>query len=355
MKTFTGRVISKRKRGDYLFLDIEGLEKLQLVVARIIWNIKKGDVIEGYGEVDIENKFGLSVLVKEINLISSRSENIRLKFNHKALRLKSELLYAIRRFLHTNNYLEVDLPIIVKGENTSKARSFKTHHITVSDDLFLRKSLDSFLRELTVFDIDKVYCIGKIFRNEHITTLRQPESQILSVFSNYLPIIETISFLKRMLKVISKELEYNGLPSMIFNKIDVIDFKKIQDTNTSYKTFKEQLQIPTIITNYPSHQNTIALDNEGNNEFKLVYKGITLAHSINEIIDSNELRSKFSKQSDKSLDYSSLTLIKSMSRGCPPCTSIGISIERLLLTLFPDISYNDIVPYPFSRLKKSYE
>lgn len=352
MKTFKGRVISKRKRGDYLFLDIEGLDKFQLVIEYVIFNIRKGDIIEGYGEIDEKNKFGLSILVSEISLISSKTKDIRMKFNPRALKLKSELLYGLRDFLHRKEYVEVDLPIIVKGENTSKARSFKTQHLTVSGDLYLRKSLDCFLRELTIFDIDKVFCIGKIFRNEHITTLRQPESQILSVYSNYLSITDTILFLKRMLIDISERLEYNGASSLIFNEIDVVDYGKIREINSSYKTFKKELLSPTIITNYPSHQYTVAKNTKGNNEFKLVYKGITLAHGINEITDSEELTRKFNEQSNKSLDISSLNLINSMSRGCPPCTSIGISIERLLLTMFPDVSYNEIVPYPFSRLKK---
>jgi lysyl-tRNA synthetase class II len=243
-------------------------------------------------------------------------------------------LLRIRNYLSKEGYFEVTLPVLTDGEISSKAHSYVTYPYRYKGKLFLRKTMDPFLRMLSCYDFEKVFSFGKCFRNEYITSTKQSEFEMLSIFSNYQKEEEAIKLALGIIEQIIPKSEV---------KVKYYD-------HSEYKRSREKLLIE-VIKNFPNKKNSYAsLKEDGTTrEFKIKIKGITVVHGLMEIKNYEEYISKV-KDQGKSENYGELEkLEKALQYGAPPCYNLGISITRIFM-VYHNLSIKEIEPFPLSRL-----
>ena len=344
MKVY-GRVIRIRKTKNYVFLTLlsKDKEQIQIVVDKTEFkNIEENDIISVDGMKDNYNNIGDSLIANNIKRIALNNKSNLNEFNENALMVKSKITHKVRNFLNDKEFMEVDLPILSFSESSSASHSFSAKHEISDDTVYLRKNLDTMLRIVTANNIDKVYSMGHCFRNEHITSKREPEFEMLSIYANYYSQEDMIEFTKRLICSIFKE--------------------KIKFQDISYKDYtlldKRELNgnLMYIVKDYPIDKKSNAqIDIEKNcmKEFKIISKCGTVVHGITEITGQEEYKKLCERQNMEVLNGENMELYSSFKGGTAPCSSIGISLNRLIFDLCPEIKrMKDLQVFPFSRVKK---
>lgn len=335
-----GKVIKIKVKPNVSFILIENNGVKQIVVKNIkIDKINIGDVITCIVTRDNNNngKFKTSYesfLLDSYKIESRNIRNYQLDVNKKNVEEYCKKKYEIRKYLNKLGYLEVAIPTLTNGETSSKAESFSTDYSRNDTKLFLRKTMDSFLRMYSCSGFDKIYSIGNCFRNGYLTSKNKPEFEMLSIFSNYLSQKKAMNIAVNIIKIITSKN----------NKIVYIDDADYKKTNTLEDTFY-------VISNYDNLTNSYSSVNDFNktDEFKIKYKDITIVHGVSEISDYEEYNKKINEQGKKR-SYGELQVLEDLiSSGAPPCYNLGISIVRLL-SLYNDAKIKDFDFLSFDRL-----
>lgn len=338
-----GRVINIRKTKKYVFLTLvsKDKEKIQIVVDKgKFGNIEKNDIISVNGVKDnnAENSW-IANGIKRIALSNRSGIN---EFKENVLRLKSKITHSVRNFLDNKDFIEVDLPILSFSESSSSAHSFFAKHDISDDTVYLRKNMDTMLRIVTANNIDKVYSIGHCFRNEHITGKREPEFEMLSIYANYYSQDDMIEFTKNLLcNVFDRKIGFQEISYSDYITLD----KKVEKDNFMY-----------IVKGFPVKERSNAkVNNEENcmEEFKFISKSGTVVHGITEITNQEEYEELCKRQNMEVFNGENLELYNSLKNGTAPCSSIGISLDRIIVDLYPEIErVKDLQAFPFSRVKR---
>lgn len=339
-----GRIIKIKKTKNNIFITVENYKKIQLVVKESAYNLcdnlTNGDIISCIVEEDNNNNGRFKCeneTYKLINLkvVSKNINNYHINCNHDNLKLYSEAKFRIRNYLQDKNYLEVNVPVLTDGETSSKATSFETRYSKTGKKLFLRKTLDVFLRMYSCSGFNKIYAIGPCFRNEFITSKKVSEFEMLSIFTNYITQNDAIKLAITLLKII---LNSNDL---IIKYVTEKEYNELFEENVFYviNSFKDSSN---------SYSNT---DNNGiTDEFKIKLNNITIIHGVREINDIKEYSSKILIQGKKN-NYGELQkLEKCINSGAPICYNLGISIIRTLAVFYKN-KLSDYDPFAFTRLK----
>lgn len=341
--TITGRVEDIKKKKHNIFFKIMNV---QIVVKKDFYpnykslEISKGDIITVKCSKDLNNNSKYrtaspSFIARNIVILSKRLLSEKYVYcNKEHLKRFSDVLLQVRTYLHTKGYIELTLPILTNGETSSKSHSYVTYPYRYKGKLFLRKTMDPFLRILSCYDYEKIFAFGKCFRNEYLTSVRQSEFEMLSVFSNYQTEKEAIAL---SIAIIGKIIPIKKLDIRYYNYGDEIK----TSSNISID----------IIKNYPNERNSYA-SLAGNNitkEFRIKLKGITVVHGLMEIKNFEEYINKINKQG-KTKNYGELQqLEKALQYGAPPCYNLGISIARIF-TIYYKLDLKAVEPFPLSRL-----
>lgn len=340
-----GRVISIRKTKNYVFLIINSKDKkqIQIVIEKEKYeNIEKNDIISVDAIIDINNNNGESYIAKKVSKVALGKKEESLKFNENALIIKSKITHNVRNFLSDERFIEIDLPILSFSENSSSSHSFKAKHDISDDTVYLRKNLDTMLRIITASNIDKIYSLGHCFRNEHITNKREPEFEMLSVYANYYSQLDMIEFTKKLIcGIFSKEIK--------FQQIEYENYIKLKDTK-----LKDNFMY--IVTHYPISKGSnakIDCDENCMEEFRFISESGTVVHGITEINTQTEYEEMCERQNMRTFNGENSELHSSLKNGTAPCSSIGISLNRLIVDLCPEITdLRDLQVFPFSRVKR---
>lgn len=340
-----GRVISIRKTKNYVFLIINSKDKkqIQIVVEKENFvGIEKDDIISVIVEKDTNNNNGESYIAKKTNIVALRRKEDGLEFNEIALTIKSRITHNVRNFLSDEEFIEIDLPILSFSESSSSSRSFSAKHDVSDDTVYLRKNLDTMLRIITASNIDKIYSLGHCFRNEHITNKREPEFEMLSIYANYYSQSDMIEFTKKIIcGTFNREIQ--------FQQIKYEDYIKLKDT-------KLKDGFMHIVTHYPVNKGSNAKINRNENcmeEFRFISKSGTVVHGITEINTQTEYEEMCRGQNMTVFNGENFELHSSLKHGTAPCSSIGVSLNRLIIDLCPEITdLRDLQVYPFSRVKR---
>lgn len=339
--SITGRIKKIKKTKNNIFIIIENDKQMQIVVKpnnySKVENIKLGDIIECQVTEDSNNcgKYKSLIptyLLIDIRVISARIKEFCKNYSFERLKEYSDAKNRVRNFLSDKDYIEVHIPVLTNGETSSKATSFETIHSKSGEKLFLRKTMDSFLRILSCGDVNKIFSFGPCFRNEHVTSLHMPEFEMLSIFTNYMSIDEGMLFSIQVLKtILGKDVEVKIIDSKDYRK-NIID-------NNFY-----------LITNLKNELDSYANINENGitNEFKIKYNGTTLIHGVMEIQNIEEYKSKLQEQGKKE-NYGELQVLEdALSNGAPPCFNMGINIIRTL-AFCNELKIKDYDAFAFSR------
>lgn len=318
------------------------------------------------------------------------------------LRIRAKIIKTIRKVLDEEGFLEIDTPILQPVYGGAYARPFITYYRSLERDFYLRIAPELYLKRLLIGGFEKVYEIGKNFRNESIDATHNPEFLSLEFYKAYSDLYDVMNLTKKIIQEVVKEvkgsLKINYQNEIIdFEKFEVmsmeealkkygyIDVKKmtkedmvellkkkdvkIRDYSHGYlmaKLFEEEVEHkliqPTFIVDYPKEVTPLAKDHREKDgfveRFELFVAGIEMANAFSELNDPLEQRQRFEyemRQRQKGEEEAHPLdddFIKALEYGMPPAGGCGIGIERLVLLLANETSIRETIPFPALRTKE---
>jgi len=320
--------------------------------------------------------------------------------------LRSKVIRGIRRFLDDRGFLEVDTPVLVPVAAGAHAKPFVTHHNALDQQLYLRIATELYLKRLIIGGFDKVYEIGRVFRNEGIDQDHNPEFTLLESYEAYADYNDIMEMVEQMVSTIA--IEVNGSTKVAIGE-DVIDFappwqrvslreelekrsgvdlesynddalrQKAGEVGIDTKvlesrgrlidkllsTFVEPHLIqPTFVLDYPEEMSPLAKakpDSPGYVErFEAFAFGMEIANSYSELNDPKIQRERFETQAqiqrlyeNEEVDRQDDDFLTAMEYGMPPTGGLGIGIDRLVMLLAGQPSIRDVLLFPQMRTMPS--
>lgn len=284
--------------------------------------------------------------------------------SRRVFEIRSKIISAMRRFLEREGYLEVETPILQPIYGGTLAQPFKTHHNELHQDLYLRISNELYLKRLVVGGFEKVFEIGRDFRNEGVSTRHNPEFTFMETMRAYADYRDNMAFCEEMTKFIAQEvlgtlaIEYQG------KKIDLGAWQKIEHPG-SEEAFKRQepewIQ-PTIVYDFPLEGSPLAKQSAENSKraerFEVFIGGLELMNTYSELNDPDELKKHFAeqaalrKQGDLEAHPTDDDFVEALTYGMPPTSGVGVGIDRLVMLLCDSPSIRDVILFPALRERK---
>ena len=436
-----GRIVSLRKMGKAAFLNIQDESgKIQIYIKSALLpenvydvvgrNIDLGDIVGVIGEIFKTKTGEISIRASEFYMLSKNIrplpnlkekdgiafnsfEDKELRYRHRQLdlianpnvistfRLRSKIVSETRRFLDENGFLEVDTPVLQPVYGGANARPFKTFHNTLDQSLFMRIAVELYLKRLIIGGIEKVYELGKNFRNEGMDRNHNPEFTMLEIYEAYKDVYHTADFTEKLIKTVARkvkknqvefsghkidftsnfkkttmaeelknatgndvlEMDENHLSDFAKSKGIVINSKmnygKILDELFS-KFVEPKLIQPTFVFDYPKAISPLAKSKRDGNKniverFELFIGGMEFANAFSELNDPIEQRARLEVQAqlrdlgDDEAQVVDENFLQAMETGMPPTGGVGIGIDRLIMLLTGENSIKDVLLFPAMR------
>lgn len=432
--SIAGRVVSKRVMGKAMFFNVlDGDKSIQVFVSnsvvgkdefqRIAGETKIGNIVGVSGQVFTTKTDEKTVRCQKFQLLTPSMKslpekfhglsNIETRYRQRYLdlisnqsvmtvfQLRSKLVKAIRHFLETHDFMEVETPVFQKAPCGASANPFVTHHDAKDIDLYLRISPETFLKQLIIGGMDRVYEIGKNFRNEGTDPSHLQEFTMLEFYASYWNYHDNIEFSKKLIQDIlvktvgSLQVEYQGTildfehwDSVTYQDlvlgncgIDVLEYESAQDlmveikkrnidvgtvsTNISIgnlidklykKVSRPGLVQPTILLNHPSSLIPLARVNDNDpriiDSFQILVNGWEVAKGYSELGDPILQRKLLEEQSsmrqggDDEAMFLDDAFLTSLEYGMPPVSGVGIGIDRIVALVADQPNLSDVVLFP---------
>ena len=427
-----GRIMSKRMMGKAAFLDLRDKSgKLQLYVRLnevgkedFDRYIKKGDIgdIVGISGFVFRTKMGeISVHAQSVKLLSKnllplpekwhglKDQDTRYRQRYTDLICnpevkdtfikRSKIIAAIRRFLDARGFMEVETPMLVSNAGGAAARPFETHYNALDEDVKLRISLELYLKRLIVGGLERVYEIGRVFRNEGVDTRHNPEFTLMELYQAYTDYYGMMDLTENMFRHVAQEVcgttcvpygEYMidlGKPFERLTMIDAVkkysgvDFgeiktleeaRKIADEkgveyearhkrgdilNLFFEAFVEEHLIqPTFIMDHPIEISPLTKKKPDAPDyverFELFITGREMCNAYSELNDPIDQRERFKaqeealSQGDEEANRTDEDFLNALEIGMPPTGGIGYGIDRLVMLLTNSASIRDVLLFP---------
>ena len=432
-----GRIMSRRDMGKASFLDIhDSAGKIQIYVRNDniseeeFTDFKKfdiGDIIGVSGTVFKTKKNEISIKVNKITLLSKsllplpekfhglKDTDLRYRQRYLDLIVNSEIketfikrsliIKEIRKFLDDNGFIEVETPVLQTIAGGAAARPFITHHNTLNIDMYLRIALELHLKRLIVGGFNKVYEIGRVFRNEGISIRHNPEFTLLELYQAYTDYYGMMDLAENLIKSVAKNIL--GSTNIVYNDVNIdlsasfkrismteliknktsVDFDKIKSTEEAHQVAKDHnlefedrhtkgdiinlffeqfventLSQPTFVMNHPIEISPLAKKIPSNPEytqrFELFILGREYANAFSELNDPIDQKERFMKQvelrskGDDTANMMDSDFITALEYGMPPTGGLGIGIDRLVMLLTNSPSIRDVLLFPTMKNKE---
>jgi lysyl-tRNA synthetase, class II len=326
---------------------------------------------EYYGIEDVETRYRH----REVDLLANEE-------TRELFMLRSKIVRAIRRWLDERGFLEVETPILQPLYGGALARPFVTHHNALDRDLFLRIADELYLKRLIVGGLERVYEIGKDFRNEGVSHKHNPEFTMLEWYEAYADYEDIANRLEELISYVVEEVGYDGpidfsrpwkrmtLRAAIMEQTG-IDIqaedaelpgegtwaKRVDDLLS--KQVEPGLVNPTFILDYPKELSPFAKDHRSEpglvERFEAFAAGMEFANAFTELNDPDEQRARFEQQKadqaagDEETQPYDEDYVQALEHGMPPTGGIGIGIDRLVMILSGRHSIREVVLFPAMR------
>jgi lysyl-tRNA synthetase, class II len=422
-----GRLAARRGQGKMAFLDLvdrSGRIQLQARVDELgqegmqrLLELDLGDIIGVDGIAFATRRGEITLRVQRYELLAKSLRpppekhhglrDVETRFRHRELDLianeearelfilRARVIAAIRRFLDAEGFVEVETPVLQPLYGGAAARPFTTHHNALNRTLFLRIATELYLKRLIVGGLERVYELGKDFRNEGVDTTHNPEFTMLEWYEAYADYNEIASRLERLVAYVANEIGYQGpidfsppwrretLAEAILTRTR-IDIRAARDRDSLAAAMRERglavpeedtwpqlvdellskhveptLVEPTFLLDYPVELSPFAKrhrSEEGLVErFEAYAAGMELANAFTELNDPDEQRRRFEEQralaaaGDEEAQPYDESFIQALEYGMPPTGGIGIGIDRLVMLLTGRSSIREVVLFPAMR------
>jgi len=433
--TVAGRITARRNMGKISFLDLrDGSGKIQILMGdllnakqiQLLKDIDIGDIIGATGRLFRTKTGEPTVAVSDFTLLAKSLQplpekwhglsDVEIRYRQRYLdlisnpetketfKLRSQIIAALRQFLNQRGFLEVETPVLLPAMGGAMARPFITHHQTLDQDLYLRIATELHLKRLIIGGLDKVYELGRTFRNEGIDTRHNPEFTLLESYEAYADYNDVMKMVEEMVATISQQVLGTTkvqFGSEVINleppwprlelraaieKHSGIDFEKFPDTDSLRAEMRRlkmevdpkkdrgrlidellstcvepHLMQPTFLVDYPVEMSPLAKrkrDNERLVErFEAFAGGMEIANAFTELNDPIEQRQRFQRQ----LEYKKVAgktqeteeietidedFLMALEYGMPPTGGLGVGIDRLVMLLTNQPSIREVILFP---------
>jgi lysyl-tRNA synthetase, class II len=407
-----GRLTARRGHGGAAFLDVQDRSgKLQIHAKRDVLgeesfetliSLDLGDLIGVDGTAFKSRRGELSLRASSWTLLAKSLrappekfhglEDVETRYRHRELDLlaneetrelfilRSRVVRAMRRWLDERGFLEVETPILQPLYGGALARPFVTHHNALDREFFLRIADELYLKRLIVGGLERVYEIGKDFRNEGISHKHNPEFTMLEWYEAYADYGDIAARLEELIAYVAAEVDYAGpidfsppwrrvtLRDAILEKtgIDIMKdelpgegtwAKRVDDLLS--KQVEPDLHDPTFILDYPKELSPFAKDHRSEpglvERFEAYAGGMEFSNAFTELNDPDEQRARFEQQrvdeaaGDEETQPYDEDYVRALEHGMPPTGGIGIGIDRLVMLMSGRNSIREVVLFPAMR------
>ncbi len=435
--SLAGRMMSKRVMGKASFSDLQDNSgRMQLFVGRdnlgteaYQWFKKYdiGDIIGVKGEVFTTKTGQISVRVHEMTLLSKSLQPLPEKFHgltntdqryrqryvdlimnpevRDTFVKRSQILSAIRTYLTGEGFMEVETPILVNNAGGAAARPFETHFNALNEDLKLRISLELYLKRLIVGGLERVYEIGRVFRNEGLDTRHNPEFTLMELYQAYTDYHGMMDLTENLYRYVAKTvlgtttITYNGVEMDLgkpFRRITMVDavkeysgvdFNEIHTLEEARAAAKEKgidyedrhqkgdilnlffeefveshLIQPTFVMDHPVEISPLTKKKPENPDyverFEFFLNGWEMANAYSELNDPIDQRQRFAAQEalfaqgDEEANHTDEDFLNALEIGMPPTGGIGFGIDRMCMILTDSPAIRDVLLFPTMKTLK---
>jgi lysyl-tRNA synthetase, class II len=418
-RRIAGRAMARREMGKLVFLDVvDRSGRIQAICDTAVTGdveVHLGDVVAVVGKAAKSRRGEPSVLAQSVEILSRNTQplpdtfhgltDVELRYRKRFLDLlmneetrdvfvmRARVVTAIRRIMDEWGFVKVETPVLQPRYGGAFARPFVTHHNELDADLYLRIATELYLKRLIVGGLERVYEIGKDFRNEGVSFKHNPEFTMLEWYEAYADYTDTMARIEQLVERVAREVGGSSTVTFRGNEIDLAgpwrrvtfvesleahelwtrdagelralltergvdteadkDWTQLVDHAFSHYVEPGLIQ-PTIVHDYPVELSPFARPTDGDptltERFEYFAGGMELGNAFTEINDAAMQQARFEQQSEQvegergDPDY-----VEALSYGMPPTGGIGLGIDRLVMLLTGAESIRDVVLFPALR------